>query len=165
MRLKRILGAIALAALGVGSVNAQEMFIYPGKGQSAAQQDKDKYECYGWAKGQTGFDPMAPPSPTTPPPRGGNRSVVGGAVGGAALGAGVGAVGGAVAGGKAGKGAKVGAATGGLLGGMHAAGQNAQANQARRDWEREEANRYANARGQYNRAFSACMEGRDYTVK
>jgi hypothetical protein len=37
------------------------MFIYPTKNQSAQQQDKDKYECYGWAKGQSGFDPMAPP--------------------------------------------------------------------------------------------------------
>jgi hypothetical protein len=76
------------------------------------------------------------------------------------VGAGVGAVGGAVAGGKAGKGAKA----GGLLGAMNAAGQNAQASQARRDWERAEANRY-NARGQYNRAFASCMEGRGYTVK
>jgi hypothetical protein len=80
------------------------------------------------------------------------------------LGAGVGAVGGAVAGGKAGKGAKIGAATGGLLGGISAAGHNAEASQARRDWERQEANRYASARGQYNRAFGTCMQGRGYTV-
>jgi hypothetical protein len=81
------------------------------------------------------------------------------------VGAGVGAVGGAVSGGKAGKGAKVGTAVGGLLGGMNAAGQNAQAGQARRDWEQQEASRYANARGLYNRAFASCMEGRGYTVK
>ncbi len=164
MRPEKILGAIAVAAVSVGSVHAQEAFIYPSKGQTAAQQDKDKYECYGWAKGQTGFDPMAPPTTKTPPPPGGGRSVVGGAVGGGMLGAGVGAVGGAVAGGKAGKGAKIGAATGGLLGGVGAAGQNAQASQARRDWERQEANRYASARGQYNRAFTTCMQGRGYTV-
>src|SRR5262245_23198335 len=97
-------GAMVLGALSIGPAHAQEMFIYPSKGQSAAQQDKDKYECYGWAKGQTGFDPMAPPTTKTPPPAGGQRSVAGGAVGGAMLGAGVGAVGGAVAGGKAGKG-------------------------------------------------------------
>ena len=68
-------------------------------------------------------------------------------------------------GGKAGKGAKIGTAAGGLLGGMNAAGQNAQASQARRDWERQEANRYASARAQYNRAFATCMEGRGYAVK
>ena len=157
-------GAMVVGALSAGPVRAQEMFIYPSKGQSAAQQDKDKYACYGWAKGQTGFDPMAPPTTRTPPPPGGQKSVAGGAVKGAVLGAGVGAVGGAI-GGKAGKGAKIGTATGGLLGGMSAAGQNAQASQARRDWERQEAQRYASARGNYNRAFATCMEGRGYSVK
>jgi len=161
-----VIAATVVGALSIGPVHAaQEMYIYPSKGQSAAQQDKDKYSCYTWAKGQTGFDPMAPPTTRTPPPSGGHKSVAGGAVGGAMIGAGVGALGGAVAGGKAGKGAKIGTATGGLLGGMNAAGQNAQASQNRRDWERQEANRYANARAQYNRAFSTCMEGRGYAVK
>lgn len=165
MRLATSVGAIALVALCAASAGAQEQFIYPTKGQSAGQQDKDKYACYGWAKGQSHFDPMAPPTTKTPPPSGGNRSVAGGAIRGGALGAGVGAVGGAVAGGKAGKGAKIGAATGGLLGGMSAAGQNARASQERQEWERREANQYAAARSQYNRAFAACMEGRGYTVK
>ena len=58
-----------LAALIVApSVFAQEPFIYPDKGQSAEQQEKDKYECYAWAKGQTGFDPMQVPTATAPPP-------------------------------------------------------------------------------------------------
>ena len=157
-------GAVLAGFLIAAAVHAQEMFIYPSKGQSAAQQDKDKYECYNWAKGQTGFDPMAPPKTRTPPPSGGGKSVAGGAVTGAALGAGVGAIGGAI-GGKAGKGAAIGAGAGGLLGGMSAAGQNAKASDARRDWERQEANRYAAARGQYNRAFATCMEGRGYAVK
>jgi hypothetical protein len=162
--MRLVLSGAMTVALLVGSAHAQEMFIYPSKGQSAKQQDKDKYECYGWAKGQTGFDPMAPPTTRTPPPPGGQKSVAGGAVKGAVVGAGVGAVGGAI-GGKAGKGAKIGTATGGLLGGMSAAGQNAQASQARRDWERQEAQRYANARGQYNKAFATCMQGRGYSVR
>ena len=95
MRLTTACRVMAAAALGVGSVHAQEMFIYPSKGQTAAQQDKDKYECYGWAKSQTGFDPMAPPTTRTPPPAGGSKSVAGGAVKGAVVGAGVGAVAGA----------------------------------------------------------------------
>ena len=59
----------------------------------------------------------------------------------------------------------VGAATGGLLGGVSAAGSNAAASRDYRDWERREATSYAAKRGQYNRAFAACMEGRGYTVK
>jgi len=33
------------------------MMIYPVKGQSAEQQQKDEFECYQWAVQQTGFDP------------------------------------------------------------------------------------------------------------
>jgi hypothetical protein len=162
----RGLAVVVLSLLVAAAATAQqEQFIYPNKGQSAQQQDKDRYDCYGWAKGQSGFDPMAPPTPTTAAPSRGGHSVVGGVVGGGALGAGVGAVGGAIAGGKAGKGAAIGAATGGLLGGVSAAGSNANASKNYRDWERREASNYAAARGQYNRAFAACMEGRGYTVK
>ena len=37
----------------------QEMIIYPARGQSQKQLDKDRYECHVWAVGQTGFDPSA----------------------------------------------------------------------------------------------------------
>jgi hypothetical protein len=33
------------------------MFIYPRKGQTQAQQDRDRYECHQWAVEQTGYDP------------------------------------------------------------------------------------------------------------
>ncbi len=161
---------LALAGLFAAVVStparAQEVFIYPNKGQSADQQEKDKYACYSWAKGQTGFDPMAPPTTRTAPPRkeaGG--SVAGGALGGAAAGAAVGAVGGAIAGGKAGKGAAIGAGTGGLLGGLVRASDHSKDTQNRKQWEQSEAQNYAANRGQYIRAYSACLEGRGYTVK
>lgn len=34
-----------------------QFYVYPKKGQSAEQQEKDRYECHRWAVGQTGFDP------------------------------------------------------------------------------------------------------------
>lgn len=37
-----------------------QMFIYPRKGQTEAQQAKDRYECHRWAVSQTGFDPTNP---------------------------------------------------------------------------------------------------------
>ena len=63
--------------------------IFPAKGQSNEQTEKDKYSCYGWAKGQTGFDPMAAPTTSTAPPSQQQKSggVARGALGGAALGA------------------------------------------------------------------------------
>ena len=166
MRIRLWSTLLAIVAVSPTAL-AQEQYIYPAKGQSAQQQDKDKYECYSWAKGQSGFDPMALPVASTPAPQGGRRSVAGGAVGGAAAGAAVGAVGGAIGGGGkgAGKGAGIGAGVGGLLGVMGTSGQNAKASKDREDWERREAGNYAQQRNGYNKAFAACMEGRGYTVR
>ena len=78
-----LLGGLMLA---IGTVCAQEVIVYPAKGQSAEQTEKDKFDCYQWAKGQTGFDPMAPPTASTPPPpsEAPTASTGKGAVGGAA---------------------------------------------------------------------------------
>ena len=75
-----------------------EPYIYPSKGQSAEQMEKDKYQCYGWGKQQTGYDPMNPSVTST------GQAKTGSVVGGAAKGAAGGAVIGAIAG-DAGKGA------------------------------------------------------------
>jgi hypothetical protein len=68
-----------------GPTLGSDVFIYPNKGQSQKQQDKDKYDCYSWAKKQTGFDPMAQPSATAPPPS--QEAPQGGVVRGAGRGA------------------------------------------------------------------------------
>ncbi len=104
--------SLSVAYLCAGPALAADVYIYPEKGQSQEQQQKDEYECYNWGKQQTGFDPMARPTATSPPP----EQTSHGALGGAARGAAVGAVGGAIAG-DAGKGAAVGAAAGGMVGG------------------------------------------------
>ena len=147
-----------LALLVAGQAMAQELYIYPAKGQSDEQLDKDKYECYNWAKKDTGFDPMALPTTSSAPPKGQKKS--GGAV--------TGALGGAVLGGilgDSGKSAKRGAVAGGLIGGVRQSSQNTKTEQKRADWERQETANYATNRNNYNRANSACLEGRGYTVK
>ena len=122
-----------------------DVYVYPAKGQSKEQQERDQFECYKWAKEQTGFDPSRPPQASAPPP--------GGAVQGAAKGAAVGAIGGAI-GGNAGKGAAIGAGVGGTAGAIRRhRGAAAQQQQ------------YAASRNGYDRAFGACMTGRGYTVK
>jgi hypothetical protein len=135
---------------------AQEPIIYPEKGQSQQQMEKDKFECYNWAKQQSGFDPMAQASAGGPP----SEAPKGGALKGAAGGAAVGAVGGAI-GGSAGKGAAIGAAAGGLLGGIRQRRQTAEQEQA----QEQQAAAEAQLRSVYNRAFAACMDGRGYMVK
>ena len=106
-----LLGGLMLA---IGTVCAQEVIVYPAKGQSAEQTEKDKFDCYQWAKGQTGFDPMAPPTASTPPPpsEAPTASTGKGAVGGAAAGALIGGI----ADGNWGQGAAIGAVAGGLFG-------------------------------------------------
>jgi len=37
-----------------------ELFVYPMKGQSDAEQSTDRYECHAWAANETGFDPVKP---------------------------------------------------------------------------------------------------------
>jgi len=134
---------VAVVVLIASAAHAKT-FIYPEKGQDAAQQSKDDSACRAWARDNSGVDPNAP---AAAPDRGGRAA---GAVGGAARGAAVGAAIGAIAG-DAGKGAAIGAVGGGVRG-----RRGAMAN--------EGASAAAEA-DSFTRAFSACMEGRGYKVK
>ena len=128
---------------------------FPAQGQSPAQQGKDEGECYTWAKQQTGIDPTAvasaPPPPSGPAVGGGERvkGAARGAIGGAAIGA--------IAG-DTGAGAGIGAVAGTMSGGRKAR-QNKQ-NQAQ---QAEDAK--AGKLQHFNKAFSACLEGKGYVVK
>jgi Glycine-zipper domain len=157
MNATRCLEVALVLTLCIGGSHAlgADLYIYPNKGQSAEQQSRDRYECHTWAVQQTGVDPTRAQAsaPAPPPPSGGVFR-------GAARGAAVGAVGGAIAG-DAGTGAAIGAASGGVIGGMKQrqqvrGQQQAQANQAAQQQD---------ATAAYNRALSACLSGRGYTVK
>ena len=161
-QLKWLLACFIVFMAAVPPVFAQDPIVYPDKGQSAEQQEKDKFECYNWAKQQTGFDPMQVPTATEPPPA--QEAPKGGVGRGAARGALVGVTAGAIAD-DAGKGAAIGAASGALVGGMRRNDQQRQQQQAQQQWEQEQAANYANQRNNYNRAYGACLEGRGYTVK
>jgi hypothetical protein len=144
------------AALSAGPAMAAELYIYPNKGQSQEQQSRDRYECHLWAVQQTGYDPtraQATQAPPPPPPQGGALK---GAAGGAALGA----IGGAIAG-DAGKGAAIGAATGGLIGGM----RQRQQVQSQQQAQAQKGAQPTAAASSYQRAMSACLSGRGYTVQ
>lgn len=159
---------LLLLLLGLGSllsaaqVLGQELFIYPSRGQSPQQQSRDRYECHTWAVQQTGFDPTASQTAQMPPPT--QQAPQGGALRGAAGGAAIGAVGGAIAG-DAGKGAAIGAASGALFGGMRRASQQSQQQQSQANWAAQQQAAAAQGRTAYNRALSACLSGRGYTVQ
>ncbi len=169
--MKRINGfliVLLLAAFIARTAVAQDFMIYPAKGQSQDQMEKDKFECYSWAKGQTGFDPMEMPKATAPPPsKQAKSSTAGGAVKGGVSGGLLGAGVGAIAGGSKGarKGAAIGGLSGGAIGGIRSSSQQKQDKQAQKQWEQQQANQYMQKRDTYNRAYSACLEGKGYTVK
>jgi len=52
------------------AAGASDLIAYPKNGQTPEQSGKDKFECYRWAVGQTGFDPTQPGGGTAS----GNRS-------------------------------------------------------------------------------------------
>jgi hypothetical protein len=148
---------LPLSVVLAGPAVGQEMFIYPEQGQTQDQQKSDEYQCYNWAKGETGFDPMAAPVASTPPPDKGAPK--GGVVRGALRGAAVGAI---IDGSD---GAKKGAGAGAVMGGVRRADQNRRQQKSEQQWADEQARQYSENRSRYNKAYSACMEGRGYSVR
>ena len=148
---------VFVAGIFVISNVEAEPIVYPSKGQSKAQQSKDEGACHEWAIQQTGVNPvkLAEESSSGEVYQR-HHSALGGAAKGALLGVAVGAIAG-----DAGKGAAIGAAAGGLRGGMR----------SRRDLEAQHqayASAHADQQAQlekYDRAYSACLEGKGYTVK
>ena len=143
------------------------IYFYPMQGQSQARQDRDRYECYRWAVQQSGFDPgqaqLAPHqrimvTPTAPP----GTDTAAGAVGGAIVGSmlsprhdhGFGLVFGAI--------------TGAMLGAASDDARQQKAAQAQQQYDARYAQRYASLEKQardYQRATTACLEGRGYSVR
>ena len=129
------LTGLAIATINIGSANAQ--YVYPERGQSPQQQQRDENECSNWATQQTGYRPSGS--------SGSDGGIISDrALRGAARGAGVGAIGGLI-GGDAGTGAAIGAAVGGISGGIRNHDEKSQ-------------------RKNFDRAFVTCMEGRGYSV-
>jgi hypothetical protein len=155
---KRI-SAVILAASLAGAASwgtAQQLIIYPAQGQSPQQQSQDQGECQVWATQSTGIDPVAlaqqPVTSPTGPAAGGGERVAGaarGALGGLAIGA--------IAGDSS-EGAAIGAVLGTMAGGRRARqNQTAETQQAQAYRQQQVAT--------WNRAVSACLEARGYTVK
>ena len=150
------------------------VYAYPQNGQTAQQEDRDRYECSTWATQQTGFNPSAP----NVPPHDRVQVVSGPAVvpgSGTAVGAVTGAVVGGIAAGPrdGGAGLLIGALVGGILGTAAEASADAQAQaqaQAAADASanaqtRVQAAQIERKAADFRRALGACLSGRGYTVK
>jgi hypothetical protein len=137
------------------------VYVYPGKDQKPEQQSAEEQACYSWAVQQSGVDPL---NMTPTQPQQVEKSAGGSAVAGAAMGA----MAGAMIGGARhpyhhdGGAAVAGAMIGGMAGAAHGAKKDAQ--------KQQQANQAAAATDQakidaFRKAYSACLEGKGYTVK
>jgi len=148
----------AMQAQEAGIAKGLGLFVFPSNDQDKEKQDFDEFQCYKWAKEQTGVDPINPPEvqaekvDTSP-----DGSAVRGAAGGAAAGAAIGAIAG-----DAGKGAAIGAIAGGLRGRRAKAYGDQKAQQQANQTATQATEEMMN---NFKKAFSACMTGKGYTVQ
>lgn len=134
------------------------LYVFPSKKQSNQKQKADEYECYKWAIQQSGIDPLNMPQVKVDTvQKGPDGTAVKGAAKGAVVGLAIGSISG-----NAGQGAAIGAVAGGA-GGM----RQKRVGQAKKQ-EQNNANAAAQQQAivdSYKKAFSACIEGKGYTVK
>ena len=143
---------------------AQDLFVFPAKGQDNAQMDRDKADCFIWAKNQVGYDPLQSSQVASQTPIN-EASPKGTRLKGAAVGAAAGAVIGGIADDDAGKGAAIGAASGALFGGVKKRRGRRNQQQARQEMMHQQAKAEQTMKDAFNRAYTACLEGKGYTVK
>ncbi|WP_317933070.1 glycine zipper 2TM domain-containing protein [Halioxenophilus sp. WMMB6] len=149
---------------------ADTLFVYPAAGQSQQQLELDRYQCYRWAVDQSGVDPNQIQAPTRGPVIVANEKR-----GSTAKGTLIGTLAGALIGNAIDdhtystvNGAIVGATLGNVIGAENERAGYADA-QRRADLEAQKMaqanNSYQSGKAAYNRAFTACMVGRSYSVR
>jgi hypothetical protein len=165
-----VLFVIAGVAHGQGTQTAQPasmtaslnknlgIYVFPGKDQKPDQQATDEQACYSWAVQQSGVDPL---NMTATKPDSVAKGPDGSAVKGAAKGAIAGVAIGAIAG-DAGKGAAIGAAAGGMGG---VAGKKKKDAQKQQQAQQQAAATDKAKIDSFKKAYSACLEGKGYSVK
>lgn len=162
--------AVVVVAFAAGPALAQQatmdspgsslgVYAYPLEKQTPEQQRDDETQCFAWARNKTGVDPMA--QSTTPPPTAPPGATPGAGASGAARGAAGGAVVGAMTG-SVGRGAAIGSAVGAA--GRRSASRQANA-AAQAEQQRQHAETTTAQRQEFNKAFTACMSGRGYSVQ
>jgi hypothetical protein len=148
------------------------VYVYPTKGQTPEQQSMDEAECYNWAVGQTGTDPFElakqaeaqlqqAEAAKQEVAQAGQGAGAKGAVAGAAAGAAVGKI----AKDDAGKGAAYGAAAGGIAARRKVKKEKSKANEQIEQQEEQVKQATQKQLDDFKKAFSVCLEAREYMVK
>jgi hypothetical protein len=149
-----------------------DVFVFPAEGQDSSQQSKDEAECYQWAVGNMGSDPFdvadqekADAQQSQAEMEAAKSAGAGAGASGAVRGAAAGALIGEIANDDASEGAAWGAAAGVVRGRLKGRQAQEQATQqaAALSEQREEAT--AGQLDNFKKAFSVCLEAKEYMVK
>ncbi len=151
---------------------SMEVYVFPKEAQQADQQSKDEASCYEWAAGSTGADPfelqrqsVAEAEHTEQAKADAQQVGQGAGVKGAVGGAVAGAVVGEIVSDDAKEGAAIGAAAGAIRGRRKArrARKEATAQAEKQGAQTQQA--IEGQIGNFRKAFSVCLEAKDYLVK
>ena len=148
------------------------VYVFPTTGQDAAQQWKDESECYNWAVQNAGVDPSALQQQSSQQQQqtaqaqeqvaqSGKGAGLRGAIGGAAAGAVIGEI----ADDDAGKGAAIGGAVGAVAARRRAMAGQEQASTQLVAPSQQSQQASAEQMSNFKRAFSVCLEAKQYMVK
>jgi hypothetical protein len=174
------IGLFVMALFGVTAAQAQQqslastmdVFVFPAEGQDSSQQSKDEAACYEWAVGNSGTDPFdlsdqeqANAEQAAAEQEAAEQTGRGAGARGAVRGAAAGALIGEIANDDASEGAAWGAAAGAIRGRRQGrqANQQAQQQAAQQAEQREQVT--AEQLENFKKAFSVCLEAKEYMVK
>jgi hypothetical protein len=152
--------------------STMDVYVFPTKGQSSSQQSEDEATCYNWAVQNTGTDPFQLQQQTQQQQqqtsaqqqqiaKAGKGAGVKGAAGGAAAGALIGEV----AGHSASAYAWYGAAAGAVIARRRSKMAKSSASAEVQQQSQQQAQASQEQMGNFKKAFSACLEAKNYMVK
>lgn len=149
-----------------------DVYVFPKTGQDATQQSKDEADCFQWAVTNTGVDPFkldeqvaAQKQQAQQQQQQVDQATQGAGAKGAVKGAAAGALIGEIASDDAGEGAAYGAAAGAIASRRRAKSAQQQSSQQAEQQVQQAEAQAAAQRDNFNKAFSICLEGKDYLVR
>ena len=171
-----LLGAPVLcaaeASAGKSLASSMDVYVFPKEGQQADQQSIDEYACYEWATSNSGTDPfelgkqrVAQAEETEEAKAEAAETGRGAGARGAIRGAAAGAIVGEIVDDDASDGAEIGAAAGAISARRKARRAKQQATEKAEQQGEAKEKATAEQLGNFKKAFSVCLEAKDYLVK
>ncbi|MCH7830737.1 MAG: glycine zipper family protein [Proteobacteria bacterium] len=152
--------------------STMEVYVFPKAGQQSEQQSRDEAACYEWATSNTGADPfdlhkqsIAEAEATEKAKATAAQSGRGAGARGALRGAAAGAIVGEIVDDDASDGAEIGAAVGLISARRRARAASAQATEQAEQQGKATQKATEEKLGNFKKAFSVCLEAKDYLVK